>query len=74
MRDVQIFSNNGQWNQGTPKLRMAPNGQNKLMVVPGTPIPSMPGMDDERINKLEQKVDDLNNKLDAIMELLKDRK
>ncbi len=74
MRDVQIFSNNGQWNQATPKLRMAPNGQNKLMVVPGTPIPPMPGVDDERINNLEQKVDDLNKKLDAIMELLKDRK
>lgn len=74
LRDVQIFSNNGQWNQATPKLRMAPNGQNKLMVVPGTPLPSMPGMNDERIEKLEQKVDDLNQKLDAIMELLKSRK
>lgn len=74
MRDVQIFSNNGQWNQRSPKLRVAPNGENKLIVVPGTPTPSMPGMDDERINKLEKKVDDLNRKLDSIMELLKDRK
>ena len=74
MRDVQIFSNNGQWNQSSPKLRMTP-GQNRLMVVPAVPgRPSMPAMNDDRIEKLEQKVDDLNDKLDQIMELLKDRK
>ena len=37
-------------------------------------MPLTPGMNDERIDKLEQKVDDLNRKLDAMMELLKDRK
>ncbi len=75
LRDVQIFSNNGQWDQATPKLRMTPGGQNKLMVVPRVPeVPALPGMNSERIEKLEKKVDDLNKKLDAMMELLKDRK
>ena len=79
LRDVQIFSNNGQWNtpQGATKFRLAP-GQNRLMVVPSDPTtaitPAMPEVDDGRIQKLEKKMEELNKKLDKIAKMLEDRK